>query len=1681
MTLQIDLSQSPYFDDFDANSNYYQVLYRPGVAVQTRELNAMQSILQDQISKFGRNLIKDGSVTEGCAFTFDNNYQFVKINDNYANGTAFTISNFVGNIIYNNNGLQASIVNAVQGFQSQDPYLNTLYVKYLNTAVYSNGSPQSTFNANDTLVIATTANVAIGNVTAATSANGVTGVGYAFTTTNGTIFKDGYFINVLPQTIVVDAFNNAPDNISVGFEAIENIITPEANSALYDNASSSPNYLAPGAHRLQLIPTLVTRQTNAISNTTSFFSLCDFVAGYPVSIKNNTQFASIEDEMARRTYETNGNFIVTPFVLSTKPRVETNTASNSTYSNTTYLSLVSSAGEGYVEGYNVDFLNNNITSLRKATDLAPSTGAVVTTNYGYYITVQEYVGDFQTNKLQQIQLHSVAKNAISSDSFLGVGYSATTQIGTAYIRGVEFNSGTAGTPAGQYIVYLFNVQMYPGWNFSSVKSIINYNSSNLNGVADIVLTYNATTNSYSAVVQQSNFNSMIFPFGQQALSANGFTNQQYVYRRANTSTFNTSGVMTVSLGTPKGSATEIFENEGTETGIATASFIIIPTTSGTTANKNGNVSVTASQSNVVANGSTAFLTDYSVGDFIDVNNQIRQITAITNNTLMTVSNTFNTTNTNSNHYKIFPAGVPLDFTKMVGANTRNIISTSGSATFNLGENLTGTMGANVYYDVLREATVPVQKILNPHVYVAINCASHPAGSTGPWSLGLPDVFSINAIYVNNGTFSNTVSNSLGSFAFDNGQRDNYYGLAQISAIGNSLNANSRILVDLNAFTYNQSQGVGFFNANSYPIDDVNTSNTYAIQTQLIPQYYSTSGIIYDLRDSIDFRPWANNTANASANSTNWTTVATVNPSAVLTYYIDPSYGSFVPTPDTNYQANIQSYYARTDIAAITTSGQFRVFEGKPSVNPIAPPEPNGVMTLGIVNVPPYPSLSTPEAKIAGRYDYAVTTTITQQKRYTMKDIGGIAKQINNLQYYTSLSLLEQSATNLLVRSGTTGQNRFQNGILVDSFSDHSIGNTLDPTYNIAIDSSVGNMRPAFAQMSRPIRYNANASSNTVKVGKYVMLNYTESPYLSQPYASKYRNAIEGNIYNWNGTITFNPSGATSPDLTTSPDVTTDLDLASNWVNIASAFGTSWSNWSVIQAPVGTVANTKMSTNPSSGNKSGTVTTTYSRTGTSYAANVSTTNYNLGTFVTDVSILPYMQPIITRLTATGLKPNTRVYGFVNNVDINSFLLPATAFYQVDNAHVGSALYQEFGQSVGPTDTVPAVTANIVFAPANTSVVYGSPLYSDSTGTARAYFSIPANTFTATTLNVSLVDVPNIITGANDITTQAIGTFYGTNISISKGSSILSAQQATFNISQVTQTQNVVTHTGGGGGGGTVTHPGNGAGGGGGGNNHIIDNTPSDDDSDTTPQDNNVSPNLSGFGGGSTTPGLNSVGTFNSLGISDSQYTSQTINSYQGYSDVPGLNIQDNSVDTSGATGDTTNDQNSDPGTDGSNDSKDSGDCHVPWALIAMADGSFKQIQYIKVGDLVLGYTGINTVTNVRTPNLDSRLVSFNNVDYFVSETHPLLTDMGWGAFNPELLRTQKPNEYDNVMMDNAGKELVTISEGSMIAYYDYNGKQTKFVPVENVKYETREDYIVYRLSVTGDKTYIAESYVAHNKE
>lgn len=1400
MALQTDLSRSPYFDDYDVNKNFYKVLYRPGVALQTRELNQMQTIMQDQIDKFGRFVFKEGSVVEGCSFTFDNDYRYIKINDNFANGTAFTISDFVGRYVTNDNGLRALIVNTEFGYQSQDPDLNTLYIKYLggesDVVTFANGDPQTAFANNENLQIKTSGGVAVGNVTVATVANSA-GIGYAFTTTTGVIFKKGYFIRVEPQTVVVSKYTNQPDNLSVGFEAVESIVTPEADSSLYDNAAGSPNYSAPGAHRLKLTPTLQIRETSNTSNTTAFFSLCDFKSGKPVSIKNDPQLATLGKDLARRTYETNGNYIVYPFILTTEPKASDDVkAANN-------INLSASRGIGYVEGYRVEFVNNNKIDLRKGLDSETYTGQVVSTNYGNYVRVKEYCGQFNIgNAITQVELHSVAKTALSGSTFLGTTFSGSTKIGTAFIRGFSYDSGASGTPDAVYRLYLFNISINPGKNFSSVRSIIaSDGTSTPVGVADTLQSYNSS-GVLSTVLEQPIYSNMIFPVGKKALTANGFAASQYVYRTiANSGTFsNTGGTGVWSANTPamEGVGSQVINNQGSRiSGASTSSFLLVPTQTGYSS-KAGTVAVTTTtanvgSSNVVGTG-TSFLTNYLPGDYITINSVTRCINVISNNTFLTVTspyaNTFSATAANTAK-KAFPAGVPIDFSKNSGSIDRFINASSTSLTFSLGELVDSAFNAVAYYDILRSGSVPISKQITKHAMVTINCASHSANTVGPFSLGLPDVVKINAIYINSGTAANSGTDYKSSFAFDNGQRDGYYDLASITPKGNILTSDSRIVVDFDVFSYTYTSGKGYFTANSYPLT-MGTANSTTITIQEIPQFIAQDGSIFDLRDSIDFRPFATNTAVVTTTLGSTTT----NPSSAVTLKIT-GLSSYIPTPDENFQTTLSVYKGRKDRAIIRTDGSFAVLEGEPSFRPTLPPEEAGSMTLGVVDVPPYPTLSSIEAKTYNRYDYQVTTTITQNKRYTMKDINVLSNKIDNLEYYTSLSLLEKATKDTLVRSGTTGQNRFQNGIMVDSFADKMVSDQNDPNINSAIDPIKTELRPYFLRFQRPLSLDINQSSNIVqKPNKSVWLAHTDVPYITQSYASKYRNCIEGNIYTYRGEIRFDPPGATMPDMQKSPDVTVAIDLASDWVNLgASAFGSQWGAWNSTSSTVNESGPKELKSDVTDayGNEiqtyqqktTSTTSTTNKRSGMQMDVTTSTKNYNLGEKVTDVQILPYVKSQSVTVLAHGLKPYTRVYVFMNDVDVTNWFKP---WYTP----------VEF-QSVLDTDGVAIGSGSGV--PSNTKVAAGytklgkfaDAIYTNRFGSVYGEFQIPPNTFKATTLEMTIVDVPNMVTGKDAITTQAKGTFYGSNLSIFKGETILAAREATLSVKEVTQYANTITVT------------------------------------------------------------------------------------------------------------------------------------------------------------------------------------------------------------------------------------------------------------------------------------------------
>ena len=70
-TLQTNFNVDPYYDDYNQNKNFNRLLFKPGLAVQARELTQLQTILQNQIDRFGEHIFKEGSIVRGNELAYD--------------------------------------------------------------------------------------------------------------------------------------------------------------------------------------------------------------------------------------------------------------------------------------------------------------------------------------------------------------------------------------------------------------------------------------------------------------------------------------------------------------------------------------------------------------------------------------------------------------------------------------------------------------------------------------------------------------------------------------------------------------------------------------------------------------------------------------------------------------------------------------------------------------------------------------------------------------------------------------------------------------------------------------------------------------------------------------------------------------------------------------------------------------------------------------------------------------------------------------------------------------------------------------------------------------------------------------------------------------------------------------------------------------------------------------------------------------------------------------------------------------------------------------------------------------------------------------------------------------------------------------------------------------------------
>ena len=56
--------RTTYKDDFSDSAGFHRILFNAGRALQAREVTQLQTILQNQIQRFGDNIFKEGAVVK---------------------------------------------------------------------------------------------------------------------------------------------------------------------------------------------------------------------------------------------------------------------------------------------------------------------------------------------------------------------------------------------------------------------------------------------------------------------------------------------------------------------------------------------------------------------------------------------------------------------------------------------------------------------------------------------------------------------------------------------------------------------------------------------------------------------------------------------------------------------------------------------------------------------------------------------------------------------------------------------------------------------------------------------------------------------------------------------------------------------------------------------------------------------------------------------------------------------------------------------------------------------------------------------------------------------------------------------------------------------------------------------------------------------------------------------------------------------------------------------------------------------------------------------------------------------------------------------------------------------------------------------------------------------------------
>ena len=1425
---------SPYYDDFAENNNFHRVLFRPAYAVQARELTQLQTILQNQVARFGEHVFKDGSMVIPGSVTYNSKYDYVKL----ASHTTSTAANLVGlTVTGSSSGITATVVNSSEASTTAAA---TIYVTYTASGT---DTTSKTFTEGETLTftynsISSSAVVGTSGTSLPTDSNAM-GFGSSVNVQEGVYFIDGFFVKNTEQTLILDPYSNTP-SYRVGFTVTESFLTPEDDSTLTDNATGSSNINAAGAHRYKIVLTLAKLVTTSTSDS-NFVELVRTNTGNIENIIKRTEYGVLEETLARRTADESGDYVIKPFDLDV--REHQNDGSNrgiysidseslynglSSANSEARLALGLSPGKAYVKGYEIDTTGQKFLTVEKAREFDTIQNNTTRLNVGSFVEVTNIHGSpdigtvsGETEAFKELQLYKDTNTTRGTNP--ATENVDVKQIGRAKTRYFEYKSGTAGALSTNstsiYKLGLFNIDMF---QHLAVSTSVSYDTGETltgatSGATGIIEEISANTSADpdafitedgDALVLDSTDGASQTDAGDQIILEQSILTTIVVSNV--TGTFSAgetvadessnSGAILSDLSDRKG-VTEYEFAETKSIGMTgSPNFTADTVLTVTAANEEDESNITISGTiNIVAgvtvvNGNnTKFTSELKIGDNIvfedDSGTQYsRFVSSITNNTLMEVSAFVPTTTTSASTqrrrtklqdiadtslvYKL-PEGVIktlkttdnagiTDTSHKVRRQFVDTLSSSGVATFSAGANetfdahseadytlsimtagttsgaigdivslsgnnhegdaiftLTGSptgrqvqidLGANfatakvkLIATITRSIAGEKTKSLQTGITVTVD--SQALAEEKTISLGKADIYALTSVYMAP-DFSTAATTShteiTDRFSLDTGQRDSYYDIGRIVRKDGTQNPTGRLLITFQHFNH----GTGdYFSVDSY---------SGVVDYEDIPSFDSPTKGKIQLRDALDFRPRVSDSSNVIG-------YGGVDSIGAKDYINAGASTVDVPKPSSDATIDFEFYLSRIDGVFLTKEGLFKQAKGTAAIDPQRPEPIDDAMALYYIKLPPY-TFSTSD----------VTITTLDNRRYTMRDIGKLEQRLKNVEYYTQLSLLEQTAINTQVQDATTGLDRFKNGIIVDSFKGHNIGDTLSAEYKCSVDMNEGELRPEFSADIVKLIEEGSTDTDAERTtagykltGDLVTLPYDHAELAKNPYASKSVNCNPFLVFQYKGDIALTPDLDEWYDTTRKPDVLINdnalFDTMTTLAGGTNSLGTVWNNWQTNWS-----GNWSQSAGSRNGNVEANATIsgsiqTRTRTGiTREIAGSNVQRQSFGDRIVDIAFIPFIRTQDVAFSGTRLKPNTKVYPYFDNVLVTSHVTPTSGVK-------GGNLVTDSVGSVSGTFTIPASsterfrTGDRVFrltsSSTNSSTDNDVDTFADATFTAR----------------------------------------------------------------------------------------------------------------------------------------------------------------------------------------------------------------------------------------------------------------------------------------------------------------------------------------------------------------------------